>query len=184
MLKRIISAALISAAAISLAACGRGTSADDRNTLRQEKALQQASVTVGIANITNFTEKGLANKILELRDQPNLATFTYVQGIDGTLKCLGHSIGFGLPYSAQTTSPQKLVAEYAHYPDGTTSSAATIQTMPQPEPNGLFMPDSADGTWVILVNEADGKPFVLYVEPKITVSPVALFGPAIAQPCK
>lgn len=170
-------------AALLLSACNDPPSSDDKQQQREETMLNQASQSVGIANITNFTEKALANKILELRDQPNLATFTYVQGIDGTLKCLGHSIGFGLPYSAQTTSSQKLVAEWPRHSDGSTSGTLYAGQMPQAEPNGLFMPDSAEGTWVILVDPASGKPFILYVEPRITVSPVALHGTAVSEAC-
>lgn len=45
-----------------------------------------------------------------------------------------------------------------------------VGKMPQPEPNGLFMPDNLSATWVFLVGK-DGHPHPVYVEPRIMVSP-------------
>ena len=42
-------------------------------------------------------------------------------------------------------------------------------TIPQPEPNGLFMPDSVSATWVYLISPS-GDISPTYVEPTITVS--------------
>lgn len=39
----------------------------------------------------------------------------------------------------------------------------------QPEPNGLYMPDSTSATWVICLGE-DGDLDPVYVEPQIIVS--------------
>lgn len=46
-------------------------------------------------------------------------------------------------------------------------------TITQAEPNGLFMPSSSDGTWVMLLDTA-GNPQPIYVEPKVIVSPIKL----------
>ena len=53
-----------------------------------------------------------------------------------------------------------------------TSVGAT--TLPQADPNTLFSPPSAEGTWVLCVNPETNKPTPLYVEPKIIVSPFKL----------
>jgi hypothetical protein len=44
----------------------------------------------------------------------------------------------------------------------------------QPEPNGLFMPNAADGTWILCLdpNTKDLQP--VYVEPRVVVSPFTL----------
>lgn len=184
-MKKFILAAALLVVGLTVTGCDQhGQSSDDRQAQREETQLAQGAAQVGIANITQFTEKALANKILELRDQPHLLTFSYVQGMDGRLICIGHSIGFGLPYAAQTTSSQKLVAEYPRFADGTRPTGNYYSgPMPQAEPNGLFMPDNAEGTWLILIDDDTGLPYVSYWEPRVTVSPKNLHGPAVAIPC-
>lgn len=46
--------------------------------------------------------------------------------------------------------------------------------LPQADPNGLFSPASAEGTWILLKDPhgSDVKP--VYVEPRVIVSPFKL----------
>ena len=44
----------------------------------------------------------------------------------------------------------------------------------QAEPNGLFMPSTAEGTWVICAGEKAGDIRPIYVEPRVIVSPFKL----------
>lgn len=171
--------AAIAFALLASACNNQGPTSDERAAKQQEIALENASQRIGIAHVNNFTEKALANRIVEMRDQPNLATYTYMQGMDGRLICLGRSIGFGLPYATQTSSPQKIVNN--RYDNN--SNSAYDGPMPQAEPNGLFMPDNAEGTWVVLI-APDGTPTPTYIEPRVTVSTFALTGPAVSAPCK
>lgn len=157
----------------ALVGCGESTPNAERATSEATKRLQaEANSQIGLPRIKNFTEKRLATKLAELRDKPDLVTFTYVQGIDGRLRCLGRSIGFGIPYSTQITNPQR--EEYY--------SAGPI-TLPQAEPNGLYMPESASATWVMLVNPTTGEASPIYVEPNITVSTFELKGGMVAEGC-
>lgn len=152
------------AASFALAACGAGTPNPDRQIQAQTaQAMQGLQATVGQPRITNWTEARLMNRIYELRDQPNLATFTYRSDLNGRLHCVGRSIGYGLPYAAQRSNPQRrdLVA------------GSVVGYMPQPEPNGLFMPDSAAASWVLLI-DPQGRPQPVYIEDEITVSPFPL----------
>jgi hypothetical protein len=48
--------------------------------------------------------------------------------------------------------------------------------MPQADPNGLFSPASAEGTWLMLVDPKTGDPRVVYIEPRLVVSPIPLTG--------
>ena len=44
--------------------------------------------------------------------------------------------------------------------------------MPQADPNGLFSPESAEGTWVLCSDPSgNGETRPVYVEPRIIVSP-------------
>lgn len=129
------------------------------------KQLQsQAAVAVGMPAIKNFTEKNLLKTLYELRDKPDLITYSYIVNMQGDLipLCPGVSIGYGIPFSAQFTAPS-VDSMASRSIDGVT----TITTY-QPEPNGLYMPDSTSATWVICQINGDLAP--VYVEPAIIVS--------------
>jgi len=94
-------------------------------------------------------------------------TYTYLYAEQtGKLTYLGETIGYGIPYATQFTNPQKTV-----YTGGAGGAYATL---PQADPNGLFSPASAEGTW-ILMKDPDGPDVrPVYVEPRIVVSPFKL----------
>lgn len=152
------------AAVLALSACGPITESTDTK-IENAQAVTRAGLEdrIGQPRIINGTEMRLMNQIMELRDQPNLATFTYRSDMNGGLHCLGRSIGYGLPYAAQRSNPER-ESRYGSY---------GISNLPQPEPNGLFMPDSADATWIIMV-DPNGRPVPVYVEDQVTVSPFPL----------
>jgi hypothetical protein len=157
-MKKIITAIALSA---TLAACAESPpSAEQKQKEATNKLMADAEARVGMPRVTNFTEKRLANMILELRDQPNLSTYTYTIDMQGKAHCLGRSIGYGLPYTTQITNPQK-IADYL--------SQGGYAILPQAEPNGLYSSDSTSATWVLLVGPT-GKPEPTYVESDITVS--------------
>lgn len=135
---------------------------------KQEQIMKEANAQVGMPAIVNFNERKLAKMIMELRDQENLITYTYLYSpMTGKLMFLGKSIGYGLPYSTQYTNPSK--PEYHEWSSYNWGNLV----LPQADPNGLFMPTSADATWVMLLDK-DGKPHPTYIEEKVIVSPVPL----------
>ena len=140
------------------------TNSDQDFQRQQEAIMKQAFNSVGMPAITNFAERRQLKQIFELRDQ-NVATYTYLVGMDGKVgQKLCNSVGFGIPYATQYTSPMRLA----------TRGTEGITTVPQADPNTLFSPASAEGTWVLCVNPETNKPTPLYVEPKIIVSPFKL----------
>jgi hypothetical protein len=146
--------------ALMLVACEPpAQSNDNKIAIAQAQAVGGLEARVGQPRITNGTEMRLMNRIYELRDQPNLQTFTYRSDLNGQLHCIGRSIGYGLPYAAQRTNPERIAINNAY------GSLA----IPQPEANGLFMPDSASATWVLLIGP-NGQPSPVYVEDDVTVS--------------
>lgn len=158
-MKKTIIAAL--ALTTMLSACGEvPQSAEQKQKEATNKLMADAEARVGMPRVTNFTEKRLANMILELRDQPNLSTYTYTIDMQGKAHCLGRSIGYGLPYTTQITNPQKIAWS---------SREGGAGVLPQAEPNGLYSSDSTSATWVLLVGPT-GKPEPTYVESDITVS--------------
>lgn len=143
---------------------------------QQDQMTQEATQEIGLPRITNFTEKRLATRIEEMRDDPNLITYAYVQGFDGKLRCFGKGVGFGLPYAVQVTAAHKFArADCGQY--------SCDQLVDQSEPNGLYMPDQAEATWYMLIDPKTGKAQPTYVEPRLTVSPFPLTGPSVQDPC-
>ena len=147
---------------LALAGCDIEPSSDDVQRQKQEQISQQGNQQVGMPAITNFAEKRMMKDILELRDQ-DVATTTYIVDLNGKTHKLCDSVGFGLPYATQFTNPQRVV----HSGNGPV-------TLPQADPNGLFSPAAADGTWVQCVNPQTKKATVVYVEPRVIVSPFPL----------
>lgn len=137
----------------ALVACGP---TPDRRSSReiegqkQEELSKQAVLTVGMPAITNFAEKRMMKDILELRDKMQ-PTYTYTQDMNGRYHKVCDSLGYGLPYATQYTNPMERSG------------------VPQADPNGLFSPASADGTWVMCLNPKTKKAEPQYVEPRITV---------------
>ena len=86
----------------------------------------------------------------------------------GQLFKLCDSVGYGLPYATQFTNPMKALW---HQPDYHDSSVAVI---PQADPNGLFSPPSAEGTWVFCLDPATKKDKPVYAEPRVIVAPFPL----------
>lgn len=164
-MKRLIKIAMI--ACVVLIALTAETCTGDSDTVQrvaQEKILAEGSAQTGMPAIVNFRERKLLKEILELRDQENISTYTYIVAeMTGQLVLLGKSIGYGIPYSTQYTNPMK--------PGYVSSNSYTI---PQADPNGLFNPASSSGTWVMLVDPTTSKPRVVYIEPMVIVSPFPL----------
>lgn len=136
-------------------------SADKKQAAQTRQALNNAASEVGMPAIVNFNELKLFKWILELRDNTNLVTYTYLHNeMDGSVgQYLGQSIGFGIPAATQFTNPERR---------DWVSNQGGVGYLPQADPNGLFMPTSTDATWVILI-DPNGKPAPQYIEGKIDV---------------
>ncbi len=121
--------------------------------------------------ISDFNEKRTMKDLYELRDKP-LPTHAYiVNELNGCLIYLGNAVGYGLPYGTQYTAPTRTA--------WTGDRATNGSQVPQAEPNGLFMPPSAEGTWVMLKNPTEDKVQPVYIEPRVLVAPFRL----TAQEC-
>lgn len=148
-----------------LVACGEQpqTAAQIERKKQAELSLQGVQ-QVGMPAIVNFSEKRMMKDILELRDK-NVATTTYTMDMNGKLHKICDSVGFGLPYATQYTNPSM---------PQRTSDGGGVYVLPQADPNGLYSPASADGTWVQCVDPRTKKATVVYIEPRVIVSPFPL----------
>jgi hypothetical protein len=145
---------------------GDPPSAEQRDRQATEQLAQQGIVQVGWPGITNFTEKRLLKMLYELRDNANLVTYSYYLDLEGRRHklCPTTSVGYGIPYATQYTNGLKPAGDSYH----------SLVAINNPEPNGLFPPASAEGTWVMCL-APDGKSLSpLYVEPRVIVSQFAM----------
>jgi hypothetical protein len=147
--------------------CEVQQSVDEQQRQQQEQMLKEKNSEIGLPNIKEWTEKKMAKQIFELRDNSKLICYAYTKNdMTGKYVYEGRCMGFGLPYSTQYTNPERLAQ---HDIDGIYESNGNI-TMPQADPNGLFMPDSASATWLMMINEETGNTEVQYYEPNLVVT--------------
>lgn len=162
-MKYLNAAFLLLAVTFTLAACDpREPNADQKQTQETKRLTNAANEMIGMPNIVNFTEKRFMRMIYELKDQ-EVSTYTYVLDMQGELHFLCDSVGYGVSASTQFSNPQR--------PAGSTSGG--YYALPQPEPNGLFMPEGLSATYVLCSDGAGGTRPV-YLEPEIIVSPFKL----------
>jgi hypothetical protein len=164
--------ALIIPALMLLPACeesGNQPSSDQVQAQQQEQLTAEGTRQTGMPAIKNFRERKMLKDILELRDQAGLVTYTYiVSEMTGRLRFFGETIGYGIPYATQYTNPQKIAGVIDR------QGAGAFATLPQADPNGLFSPSAAEGTWVLMKDPHGDKVLPVYVEPRIVVSPFRL----------
>jgi len=147
--------------------CSSEGVSDKREREQTTRLTEQASTQVGMPAVTRFTEKRNLKALYEMRDNPKLATVAYIVDLNGKLHKVCDALGYGFPYATQFTNPNR----DTYYGDPGTSIHFA---MPQPEPNGLFMPNAADGTWIMCLNPETKDVQPVYVEPRVIVSPFAL----------
>lgn len=147
----------------SIASC-RSPSSDEITSERQEILLMEAISKIGMPAIKNFRELRMVNRVLEERDQ-TLTTWTYLwSDYHRCFTFLETSVAYPIPYSTQRTSPQKV-----------NKSTDYRFVVPQADPNGLFSPESAEGTFIEMnhptkINETG----LVYSEPRVSTFPYEL----------
>jgi len=145
--------------------------ADQKQAEQTKQMMKEANNQIGMPNIVNFQQKKLMKEIYEITDKENLITYAYIQSdYQGKLIFIGKCIGYGIPFSAQYTNPERIV---------NWKSNVGYAILPQPDPNGLFMPTSSSATWLLMIDPETNKPRPVYFEPTIVVSPFKLKGPNI-----
>jgi hypothetical protein len=147
----------------------KAPTADQVLQRQTEQAMAEANRQSGMPDIKNFKQKKTLKLIQELCDSEDLICYAYLWSeIKAEAVFIGKCAGYGIPFSAQYTSPEKFGTV-----DGGEYGARNPYTLPQPDPNGLFMPTSSDATWLLMFDEA-GEIHPVYFEPKIIVSPFPL----------
>ncbi len=154
-------------------ACGSKSSSSDVQRDRQEGMVAEGVARVGMPAIHNFRELQLLKDLYELRDQEGYITYAYAYNeMQGKYVFFCNSIGYPIPYATQYSAPESMQHYYIRSP-GHEDNHYGAERLPQPEPNGLFIPASAEGTWVMCKDPDPSSPKVgaAYSEPKLTVLP-------------
>ena len=171
-MKKIIGLSLIMTLLFSGSVFANGNYEASAETVQAEETNRQMAEMqsqVGMPVINNFFEKKVAKWIFEARDNTELITYAYAfSDYHGKFIFISKCIGYGLPYSVQYTSPEKISDRYS------SSSSSYRFVIPQADPNGLYMPDGLSATWLLMINPETDKPQPVYMEPTITVTPFPL----------
>ena len=173
---------ICAASLLALSACGlqpRGDQATKRQADATRTSMNAADREIGMPRITNFAQRKLLKNAYEDMDQTTL-TYVYVQGMDGRFVCLGQSVGYGVSLGTQFTAP--IYPQYIRDTSAEGPHSGTYE-LAQPEPNGLYMPESGAATIVNLVDPATGKARTALVEPNVVTSPNKLPASAVAIQC-
>ncbi len=150
---------LLVAITLFFTSCNNAPTSDEVLAAKTETSMQEANAELGMPAIKNYQEKKLLKSIYELRDDAKLINYAYLfSSQTGKLIFIGKCIGYGIPYATQYSSPEKEVWQTSWY-----------HTMPQAEPNGLFMPADTHATWLMML-DATGNLHATYVEPDVIVS--------------
>jgi hypothetical protein len=146
--------------------CEKSESADKTQSRQTEQMMSELNRQVGMPNVVNFQQKKLMKMIYELNDKEDLIAYAYLQSeYTGKLIYIGRCVGFGVPFSAQYTNPERIALKSVDYGS---------LTLPQPDPNGLFMPSASSATWLMMIDPETDEPRPVYFEPTIVVSPFQL----------
>lgn len=154
----------------------KGGDPDIRQARQLKRHLAEADRQVGLPNVKNFQQKKLMKMIYELCDKEDLVTYVYIKSdYLGKLMFIGKGIGYGVPFSAQYTNPQKIIdSEIEGGIKNKYEDNGEVQVLSQADPNGLFMPTSSSATWIMMIDPQGNKPRAVYFEPEIVVSPFPL----------
>ena len=146
--------------------CQQEAESDKLDRLRQEQITSDLSRQIGVPAIVHGREKKIVKDMYELRDQEGLITYTYTYAEQtGRMRFLGITIGYPIPYATQFSNPQKI---------GYGSNSRTPVVIAQAEPNGLFSPAAAEGTWILMWDSTAKRTLPVYVEPRVICFPFKL----------
>ncbi len=148
--------------------CDSKPDAEQIQQQRTKQLLSEANRQIGMPNIKNFQQKKIMKMIYEECDKENLICYAYIVAkYSGKLIFLGKCVGYGVPFSAQYTNSEQIKEwrKYGNY---------HFTTIPQADPNGLYMPTSSSATWLLLIDPKTKRPRPVYIEPEIIVSPFPL----------
>lgn len=125
---------------------------DQEVTAQQQEYFSKA---IPVPQLSNSIQRQMMVYWYKMLDNPNLVMYTTITSQTGTVLSQLVTRGPCIPADTQLTNPEKIAVE----------STYGVATLPQPEPNGLFMGDGSNGTLCFTTN---GN--VVYTEGIVTSS--------------
>ena len=161
MRKKIGMLLLTAMVSLSLTGCTEESETGKKENAYTEELVANAIDSISLPNISNYFERSQLKTIYELRDDPKLICYWYTKSnMTGKWVYEGKCMGYGIPYSASMTSPDKIDYKDYHESCGTVSQA---------EPNGIYTNGlSTSATWILALND-EGEINPVYVEQEICV---------------
>lgn len=139
---------------------------------KQEQGLQEMAKQVGLPAVSNFREKKILKMIIEMRDQ-NITTYTYSQAeMTGKFRFIGNSIGFPISAATQFTAPTKMQWYGSNH---------GWRQVPQADPNGLYSPSSAEGSYLLMQDPLTKEVKACYFESRMNTLPFKLPDSVVAK---
>lgn len=164
-MKRIAFIALASSMLL-LGACSKELSSADKQREQQETIVGEGVAQVGMPNIVNFRDARAVKFWYERRDQSNLMTYTYTKNMQGQWVWFCDSMGYPIPGGTQFSAPES-VQRYALPRKNDREADFGSMRLPQPEPNGIYPPSSAEGSGIICINPNTNVATAAYGEEKL-----------------
>jgi hypothetical protein len=160
---------------LSLGCVETDLNSDAIQARQTEMALGEAQRQIGMPNVVNYQQRKLMKMIYELCDKEDLICYAYIKSdYHGKLVFIGKCVGFGIPFSAQFTNPERVVEGDKQIGYDLAGIGSFLMTLPQADPNGLFMPTSSSATWLMMIDPETNDVRPVYLEPEIVVSPFPL----------
>lgn len=137
-----------------IAACGSQSIEREQQEANQLSLIQNQPVP----NLGGYSfERDVVIQTYLARNR-TISTYTYTMTeIDGKIIEICASIGYPIPYATQLTNPLQI-------------GGANGAVVSNPEPNGLYSPDAAEGTIINCANN-DGTITPTYWEPRVFALP-------------
>ena len=159
--KKLLVVCLVAVMCFTLVGCVKESKTAEKEKEYTEKAMNTAIDSVSLPNISNFFERSQLKTICELSDGPGVVGYWYTKAqMTGKWVFEGKCMGYGIPYSASMTSPDKLER---------VTNGGYSGVISQAEPNGIYTNGlSTSATWVLTLND-NGEVTPTYVEQEICI---------------
>lgn len=164
MNKRILIAAYAILSMVFTAGCEQHLSTEAKQMQQVQQQQSQYNIAQPVPTFNWSMERHLLIQLYKLRNQ-KVATHTVWRSDYGMIEGDCPSMGYGLPYDTSLTNPYMATNET---PVGWKS--ASLTSIGQAEPNGIFASTNTSATWVMCTGPA-GSLEPIYVESKVTTYP-------------
>ncbi len=167
-MRKLFFVVLLAIGVALLAGCSQPASQNSIETRQQDQGTTQIVRNQPVPDLGGYSrERDLAIRMMLARNNDTVTTWSYIITLSGVVLEVCPSIGYGIPYSAQLTSPDKIIGctdsnGVTYNPTGGCNGVVA-----QSEANTLYTPDSAAATWVMCV--VNGKQVPTYIEDDVDV---------------